>query len=175
MLLMGDEVRRTQGGNNNAYCQDNEISWFDWRDIDRHGDVHRFVQQLIHHRRRCHPADDRSTLREVLARAGVQWHGARLGAPDWSPDSRSLAYTMTCAPDGRLMHVMLNAWWEALEFEVPLRPIGPETAWRLCIDTARPTPNDIRPWEEATPYAAPAYLVQPRSVVVLFARAPHEP
>ena len=52
MLLMGDEVRRTQRGNNNAYCQDNEISWFDWRLLERHGDIHRFVKQLVGYRLR---------------------------------------------------------------------------------------------------------------------------
>ena len=47
MLLMGDEVRRTQHGNNNAYCQDNEISWFDWTQVERHPDMHRFVKTLV--------------------------------------------------------------------------------------------------------------------------------
>src|SRR5262249_39618870 len=93
MLLMGDEVRRTQFGNNNAYCHDSPISWFDWTLLERHRDVHRFVSELINLRQTrdfvAEPATP--TLRDLLDRASVEWHGIRVGQPDWSDQSRSLA------------------------------------------------------------------------------------
>ena len=80
MLLMGDEVRRTQRGNNNAYCQDNEMSWFDWTLLEQHAGIHRFVKELTAFRQRrdiVHEADVLS-LNELLRRAKIEWHGVRL-------------------------------------------------------------------------------------------------
>ncbi len=91
MLLMGDEMRRTQRGNNNAYCQDNEVSWLDWSLLDRHPDLHRFVQTLIADRLRgIEMGGEESfglSLNELLRRAQIDWHGVRLGQPDWSDNS----------------------------------------------------------------------------------------
>ena len=87
MLLMGDEVRRTQRGNNNAYCHDDETSWFDWTLLERHGDVRRFVERLVSHRLhlvsqlRWH---DYQTLADFLREARIQIHGVKLDQPDWS-------------------------------------------------------------------------------------------
>ena len=87
MLQMGDEMRRTQRGNNNAYCQDNEVSWLDWSLLDRHRDLHRFVRKLIAHRLRLLSAGDEESfglsLNQLLRRAEIDWHGVRLGRPDW--------------------------------------------------------------------------------------------
>ena len=96
MLLMGDEVRRTQHGNNNAYCQDNEISWFDWRLLERHADVHRFVKTLNAFRQRRDVVAEEATLslNELLRRARIEWHGVTLDRPDWSEHSHSLAFTL---------------------------------------------------------------------------------
>ena len=94
MLLMGDEARRTQGGNNNAYCQDNEISWFDWSLVRAHQDIHRFVRLLLKARLRRDAVEENGiSLNELVSRAQVQWHGVRLGQPDWSDHSHSLACT----------------------------------------------------------------------------------
>ena len=91
MLLMGDEIRRTQRGNNNAYCQDNETSWLDWSLLDQHSDLHRFVRLLIAHRLRgLEVARETLPENELLRRAEIDWHGVRLGQPDWSDDSPSL-------------------------------------------------------------------------------------
>ena len=81
---MGDEVRRTQRGNNNAYCQDNETSWFDWTLVAKHSDVHRFVTLLNAHRllRDAEPAQEGLSLNQVLRRANKAWHGVKLGQPD---------------------------------------------------------------------------------------------
>ncbi len=97
MLLMGDEVRRTQRGNNNAYCQDTEISWFDWTLLDRHPDVLRFTRTLVAYRLRLAAGEQEEhvlTLNELLRRGQIRWHGVRLDQPDWGHDSRSLACTL---------------------------------------------------------------------------------
>ena len=128
MLQMGDEMRRTQRGNNNAYCQDNEVSWLDWSLLDRHRDLHQFVRKLITQRLRLLSAGDEESfglsLNELLRRAEIDWHGVRLGRPDWSDSSHSLA--LTVRPRQRQiplwLHVMFNAYWEALDFELPLAP-----------------------------------------------------
>src|SRR5438876_4754332 len=93
MILMGDEVRRTQRGNNNAYCRDDELSWFDWTLLDKHADVHRFVRLLCGRRlRRDTDAERRRVpLNQLLREANIAWHGVNVGEPDWSPQSHSLA------------------------------------------------------------------------------------
>ncbi len=92
MLVMGDEVRRSQAGNNNAYCQDNEISWFDWGLLDKHAGLHRYVKELIGYRLGLPERSDPGlSLNEVISRSRVRWHGARLYRPDWGNASRSVA------------------------------------------------------------------------------------
>jgi glycogen operon protein len=168
MLLMGDEVRRTQHGNNNAYCQDNEISWFDWTLLERHADLHRFVKELNAFRqgRDIVGSGISVTLNELLHRVKLDWHGVRLGAPDWGASSHSLAFTLQSLSDRFLLHGMFNAYWEPLTFELPPASAG-QQRWRRCIDTALPSPDDICRWKDAPVVEAPVYLVQPRSVAML--------
>ncbi len=172
MLLMGDEARRTQSGNNNAYSQDNEVSWLDWSLLDKHADVHRFVKELIAFRQRRDVTTEETTptLNELLQRAELEWHGVRLNCPDWGDDSHSLAFTMTSRRARFQLHVMVNAYWEPLGFELPPRDAHADNEWRLCIDTARDSPGDVCRWEEATAVESSSYLVQPRSIA-LVARA----
>jgi isoamylase len=169
MLLMGDEVRRTQHGNNNAYCQDNEISWLDWRLFERHADVHRFVKLLNGFRWRRGAAAEGSSisLKRLLQRATLQWSGVSLNAPDWGEHSHSLAITIANLEARFRLHGIFNAYWESLLFELP--PVTTDERWRRCIDTALPSPDDIWPWHEAPSVTNTNYLVAPRSVVV-FAR-----
>ncbi|HKO52770.1 MAG TPA: glycogen debranching protein GlgX [Polyangiaceae bacterium] len=169
MLLMGDEVRRTQRGNNNAYCQDGNISWFDWGLLERHGDVYRFVRLLNEFRLRRDMVVNgtRMTLQELLDRADVSWHGVALGCPDWSEESHSLAFTVHSHSGHYSLHVMINAFWEPLRFELPAvseKALGP---WRRCIDTALSSPDDINSWSEAPPHVQASYLVGARSLVLL--------
>jgi glycogen operon protein len=171
MLLAGDEVRRTQGGNNNAYCQDNETSWFDWSLVARHADVHRFAKGLIALRsaRRLPAERFDMTLAELLAQQPVEWHGVRLNAPDWNDWSHSLGVTSRLLSHRFELHLMINAWWEPLEFEIP-PPDGAGAAWRRMIDTALDSPDDIAGWPEAPAVPAAKYAAQPRSIVLLMAR-----
>ena len=172
IVLMGDEVRRTQRGNNNAYCQDNESSWFDWTDADRHADIHRFMKCLLALRARGNLARRESplTLNEILGQARITWHGITLNRPDWSDESHSLAMTARSF-DGRfLIHAIANAYWEPLAFELP-RAAGRHRGWRRLIDTDLDSPHDICPGPDAPLVSDDRYPVQPRSVVVLFATA----
>ena len=172
MILMGDEVRRTQHGNNNAYCQDNETSWFDWRLITKHADVLRFVS-LLNARRllgAVAPEEPHLSLNQMLRKAHRTWHGVKLGQPDWSNTSHSLAFTSQPQDAKVLFHVILNAYWESLDFELP-PPGENDNTWRRWIDTSLGSPQDIAEWENAPPVLDRAYRAGPRSVVVVFAPA----
>jgi glycogen operon protein len=174
MLLMGDEVRRTQRGNNNAYCQNNEISWFDWSLVDAHADVRRFARTLIQLRtdRRLSDERDGLTLAELLRRQPVEWHGVRLHEPDWSHDSHAIAMTARLLGGTLAVHLVANAYWEALEFALPSPPIGARW-WRLLVDTWRDAPDDVHEWNLAPEVDAVSYAVQPRTVVLLGAASTH--
>jgi glycogen operon protein len=170
MILMGDEVRHTQRGNNNAYCQDNETSWFDWTLPAKHADLHRFVRQLIKRRlqRDVEYERRRVSLNQLIREANKQWHGVRLNQPDWSPWSHSVALTAEIRKEKLRFHLVLNAYWEALDFELPPWDGRKENSWRRWIDTALDSPHDIVPWQEEVPVMGQTYRVEARSVVVLF-------
>jgi len=169
MLLMGDEMRRTQRGNNNAYCQDDATSWLDWSLLQRHRDIHRFVKGLnaFRQQRDVVLSGVGLSLNQLLRHALIQWHGVRLNEPDWSDQSHSLAVTVQSLGARFLLHCVFSAYWEPLAFEIP--PVAIETGgrWRRCVDTSRTSPDDLLPWHAAPPVSQDTYLVQPRSVVVL--------
>ena len=171
MILMGDEVRRTQRGNNNAYCQDNEISWFDWTLVPKHADVHRFLTLLTTRRlvRDVESEQRRLSLNQVLREANKAWHGVKLGQPDWRNSSHSLALSAEARNAKLLFHFILNAFWEPLEFELPRIGNDDEDSWRRWIDTTLDSPNDIVEWEKVPTVPGRTYRAGPRSVVVLFA------
>jgi isoamylase len=176
MLLMGDEMRRTQRGNNNAYCQDSEISWLDWRLLERHGDVHRFVKRLVGYRlRRDLTVDDPAlTLNQLVSQARVHWHGVRLNEPDWSERSHSIAATLESLSGKITYHLILNAYWEGLDFELP-QPVAGEEGWRRLMDTGLDSGEEICRWGEAVPVHAPSYRAGPRSIVLLGSARQGEP
>src|SRR5207244_773817 len=141
MLLGGDEFLRTQSGNNNAWCQDNEISWIDWSVKKRNAGFFRFVREMIHLRKR-HPGLRR---RDFLDNSDVIWHGLEPEQPDFSPTSRVLAYAL----DGRLtgrepdcdFYVAINGGQEPATFVLPQPPNGGH--WRMVVDTSRDAPHDF--------------------------------
>ena len=172
MILMGDEVRRTQQGNNNAYCQDNETSWFDWTLPAKRADVHRFVKLLNAQRllRDEEPERQRLSLNQILRNAKKAWHGVKLGQPDWGESSHSLAFSVEAPKEKLLFHVILNAYWGPLDFELPQAGDRSQDSWRRWIDTSLDLPHDIVEWEWALPVPGRTYRAGPRSVVVLFTR-----
>ncbi len=170
MILMGDEVRQTQYGNNNAYCQNNELSWFDWSLVQKHADIHRFVKHLIHIRmqRDASQAEYSMSLNQLLAKAPFTWHGIKLNQPDWSQASHSIAFTVQSLSSALVMHFMLNAYHNALEFELP--QLKETMSWKRWIDTALESPDDICYWENAVTISKEKYLVQPYTSVILIAK-----
>jgi isoamylase len=172
MLLMGDEIRRPQLGNNNAYCLDDETTWFDWSAVARHADIHRFIKQLIAFRNaRMLPLERfEVTLNELIAQHRVEWHGVALGEPDWSDASHSLAATFHFDSDLLALHLMINAYWEALTFAIP--PLDEKyLPWRRSVDTFRPAPEDVCGWLDAETVRGGTFVVQPRSIVVLVTKS----
>jgi glycogen operon protein len=169
MILMGDEGRRTQHGNNNAYCQDNELSWFDWDRLRDHADIHRFVKELAAFRqRRDIVLDDApQSLNQLLHRARIDWHGVALGQPDVGDHSHSFAFNLRSLRERFQLHAMFNAYWDSLTFQIPVVDHPGEPGWRRCLDTALPSPDDIQPWTSAPHTSGNQYVVQPRSIVVL--------
>ncbi len=174
MLLAGDEFGRTQKGNNNAYCQDNEISWVNWQLAEQNADLLRFVRLLIHFRQK-HRTFHRTKF-QVETINGIPemtWHGLRVGKPDWSENAKYLGllystFPKTGDPD---IYLMFNSASEEQIFQLPRPNYG--TKWHLFIDTFQEPPNEIyqsahRPvLKEQT-----VYHVAPYSVVVLVSDLP---
>jgi isoamylase len=180
MFVAGDEIRRTQRGNNNAYCQDNEISWFDWQLAEKNQEMFRFFKQMIAFRK-SHPILHRHRFftgqQNQRGLFDISWHGCRLNSPDWNDaSSRVLACTLggfsqEDRSDDVDIHVMLNMEWEDLDFEVP--PLA-DRKWYRVVDTAESSPHDIaenlaEPGEE-TVVSGNLCHVRNRSVVVLISR-----
>jgi isoamylase len=168
MILAGDEIGRTQRGNNNAYCQDDETSWLDWSLLETNADLRRFTARLVRFRR-AHPSLRRRTFFEDESGPGVAWHGARLGQPDWTGESRALGMHLLGSNGDEPIYLFANAHWEPCRFQLP-RP-GPGRQWRRFVDTSLRSPDDApEPGAEKALPAGPTYAAGPRSVVVLVAR-----
>ena len=170
MFPMGDEFRRTQHGNNNAYAQDNEANWLDWSLLAKHQDVHRFVKLLIVRRlmRDIDPERRRMPLADLIRRGTVIWHGVKLNQPDWSHDSHSIALSAELSKESLHVYFIFNGYREPLDFELPLAGDGHYGAWRRWIDTFREAPDDIVEWQTARFIVESTYRVGPRSMVVLW-------
>ena len=171
MFVMGDEVRRSQRGNNNAYCQDNEASWFDWTLLSKHADVLRFVKLLIERRvmRDVEHERRRVSLNQALREEKHAWHGVKVGQPDWLACSHSIALQGELKREEVSAYIILNAFWEPLEFELPMSRNDTDK-WCRWIDTALDPPHEICEWNAAKPVVGATYRAGPRSVVVLIAR-----
>ena len=171
MIHMGDEVRRTQHGNNNAYCQNNEITWFDWSLLEKRADILRFVRHLTRLRAGLYKQKSMQSagIARLFAQARIEWHGVKLKEPDWSDDSHTIAFTVAADRRGRLFHFIINAYWKALDFALPTT-CG-EGHWRRLIDTSLESPCDIVDLRRATAVKTSCYRAAPRSVVMLFSNS----
>lgn len=173
MLNAGDEVLRTQRGNNNAYCQDNALSWFDWTLTERNQDMLRFVQMLIALRKR-HPALKRRrflTGRQIpgMRLPDVTWHGEQLDQPLWDdPKASLLVYTLGgLSEQEEDLHIMLNM--AEREYHLPLPKI-PGRRWHRAMDTHLSSPEDILAPLEQPAVPDQHYGLAPRTIAVLESR-----
>jgi len=180
MLLGGDELRRTQRGNNNPWCQNNEISWYDWGLRDRHADIHRFCRALIAFRMR-HPAFLRPEFyggrdSNYNAMPDIAWLTESGEPADWAPEGRTLAVMI----DGNKSEIDADRddndilmLWNASEADVlfTLAPVpqGKE-GWHKAVDTASAPPGDIAPLAAEERIGRDTCLVAARSLVVLLSR-----
>jgi glycogen operon protein len=164
MLLGGDEFGRTQSGNNNAYCQDNEISWFDWRLLEERGDLHRFCRELIAFRK-ANAALTRKTYfphTDDDSDAEILWYDEHGHHIDWDSPSTLLCYQiLPLANNGTALYFIFNNSQAGHSFRLP--PGG----WSLRINTSRNPPGDIVPAGASAPMVSGSIEVMSRSVVVL--------
>ena len=176
MILMGDEVGRTQQGNNNTYCQDNELNWMDWSLLESNADLFRFAKRIIAFRH-AHPVLRNRwhfSNRDYVGSgyADISWHGTKAWSADWSDSSRTIAF-MLCGKHARggaeqdnYIYVAMNTHWEAHWFDLPGLPQGMQ--WHVAANTGAPSPDDI--WEPGHEPLLPdqgGLLVGDRSMVVL--------
>jgi glycogen operon protein len=176
MILMGDEVARTQKGNNNTYCQDNDLNWLDWDLLNSQGELFRFYKNLIRFRL-AHPVLRNRWHLSNQDRIGrgypdISWHGAQAWNADWSSSSRSLAFML----DGKQarggmvedddIYVAMNMHWDSQWFELPRLPEGKN--WHVFANTGASSPEDV--WEtshEPLLDNQNGILLGDRSVVIL--------
>jgi len=147
MLLMGDEVLRTQHGNNNGYCQDNDTCW-----------MHR-----KHLFQRPEQESMPLSLTEILRHSEICWHGVNAAQPDFSPHSHAIAMSALSSETRLALYVLFNAYWEPLTFNLPSPPKGVGGYWRRILDTALPSPEDISTFGMPLEGLTREYLAQPRS------------
>lgn len=162
MLLGGDELRRTQRGNNNAYCQDNEVSWFDWSLGKKYRDIHRFARGMIAFRR-AHPV----LRREVFyTEADIKWFGSGGGVPGWTDERQKCFACLILGQEEPDLFLMFNADTRFVDFAIP--PLLAGKIWRLAADTSRSAPDDIfEAGKEPSMQGRVTFRVEPRSSAIL--------
>ncbi len=162
-LSQGDEFARTQLGNNNAYCQDNEISWIDWSLARKNAGLLRFTRMMIALRKEYFELNREEFVNRV------SWHGTKIGDPDWTGKSRTLAFQMYGWHEKPDVYVMFNAHWEWQDFCLP--PHEGEWRWRRLVDTRLNSPDDIVEQDHAVSLdPADRYNAGPRSTVILISQ-----
>jgi len=162
MILMGDEVRRTQQGNNNAYCQDNEISWMDWSLVEKNNELLNFVRSLISITRKFEVlryAKNMRTTPNTDLSPFVTWHGTKINEADWSKNSHALAFEYHMPSRKERLLVLMNMYWEDLDFEI-VEPIYGK--WNLQVDTSQDNSNTCKLFDNQD-----LIIVENRSIIVL--------
>jgi glycogen operon protein len=162
MLLGGDEFRRTQRGNNNAYCQDNEVSWFDWSLLEKHKEIQRFTRGMIAFRR-AHPVLRRETF---YMDADIKWFAPNGAAPNWGDQWQK---SFACLISGQTepdLFLLFNADSRSVDFSIPALPAG--KFWRLAVDTSRTAPDDLfDSGREPSLQGRTSFQLEPRSSAIL--------
>ena len=172
MVLSGDEMGNSQQGNNNAYCQDNEIAWLDWNDLDRNADIFRYFKQIIKFRR-LHKVlryDDHLSHCDYrnLGYPDFSWHGVKAWQPESGYNNLTAAFMLNgkYADNDDFIYVAMNMHWEMHGFELPQLPEG--MAWHIFANTGMEVPEDIfEPGEEPVIENQREVLVGARAIIIL--------
>ncbi len=165
MLLGGDEFRRTQGGNNNAYCQDNQTGWQDWNCLEQHSEIHRFTRGMIAFRR-AHPVLSKE---QFYTDADIHWSAPHGVLPDWADPKAKQFACLIHENRQRALLLMFNADTDAADFRLP--PLISKNRWHLAADTSRHAPLDLfAGGEEPLCKDSKIYRLGPRSSAILLCR-----
>jgi glycogen operon protein len=170
MLLMGDEVARTQYGNNNAYCQNNELSWFNWDDVQKNGHLLRFVQKAIHLIQSLDIFQQEQILKtyENDHEPYLVWHGIQLYKPDFTDYSHSIAFSLHHPQYQEYLYGVFNGYSEGLDFQLPHPPHGKRL--HLLVDTYNSSPHDFYDLDNTPVIDGHTYYVRDRSCILLIAK-----
>lgn len=172
MILSGDEIKRTQNGNNNAYCQDNPIGWFDWSGVEKEAGILRFFSKMIDFRKKHKALCSKRFFSGKINRRGladISWHGVKLNAPGWDNQKcRVLSFTLGGFQNDQDIHVIVNMDEEDLDFELPM---APQRRWFKAIDTSEDSPNDItETGKEIWLLDQEKFLARSKSIIVLISK-----
>ena len=171
MLLMGDEVSRSQGGNNNTWCQDGPLGSMIWESSYCDLAQKEFVKKLLIIRKQLPelfsptitPTDVPLISEKEQNALWVQWHGIHTEKPDWSNWSHTISFSINEGSLGSVMWMGLNAYSKAMNFELP----EPKSNWELMLNTSIPSPNDLP--IRSKPPSQKAFEIESRSMVVMLA------
>ncbi len=173
MILMGDEIGRTKQGNNNSYCQDNDLNWLNWSQKEENADIFRFFKQAIAFRK-AHPSLYAPHFPQKAEKnnadfSGISWHGVQAWRPDWSYHSHTLAFMLAGVQSDDPIYVVMNMHWENHDFELPHLPDNMK--WHLFVNSNLPSPQDIqKPGKELLLANQDSFDVALRSIVILVGR-----
>lgn len=159
MLLMGDEYGHTKLGNNNTWCHDSRLNWFQWDTLEKQSDFFRFYSLMIAFRK-SHPILTRSRF---LGAQDVQWHGEDPSIPDWSSKSRFVAFSLPDSLNGYILYIAFNSHFSDKQVHLPKS----ETPWYQCVCTSNASPNDIIEGTEGVELKSETLLLPPHSVHIL--------
>jgi glycogen operon protein len=174
MILMGDEMGRTQGGNNNTYCHDNDLNWLDWSLLDCNHDLYHFTRNCIRFRQNHDVLRGREHLRNQdylgTGYPDVSWHGTQVWKPDWRGNVLAFLlsgrYTREGTANDDFIYVAMNMHWEALALELPQLPES--THWHVFANTSVPQPDDIyEPGQEPLLGNQTSFIAGAHSVAIL--------
>ncbi len=165
MLLGGDEFCRTQHGNNNAYCQDNETSWYDWSQLEQHQEMYRFTRGMIAFRQ-AHPI---LSQEHFYMEAEISWFSPQGDLPNWTDPKEKQFACLIQEGERNALYLMFNAGANAVDFRLP--PLLPDTRWHLAADTSHEAPQDMfAKGEEPLWEDTHTYRLAPQSSVILLVR-----
>jgi isoamylase len=161
MILMGDEYGHTRNGNNNSWCQDDRLNWFQWDTLEKNGAFFRFYQKMIAFRK-AHPA---LCNKSFLKDKDITWHGKDYFKPDWNPKNRLIAFTLHDVENNYSLYVAFNAHFEHISFRVPAGDAA--IPWKIIVDTSKASPEDFVDEEKAAIHLLPNYILPPHSTLIM--------